>query len=401
MKFKRILGDFLLWILIGILCGVVGSVFSKTVGLVTNVRLQNGWLICFLPIAGLLSVAVCNLCKTQKVSTVDVFCSAKQDKKLPLLLAPAVFLATAITHLFGGSAGKEGAALQIGGGISAVVSKVFKVSQKTRNTLILCGMAGLFSAAFGTPFAAAVFAIEAVRLKKRDVLQILPCLVSGLVAFVIALGLKTEAERFHIGTIPDVNFKTCLIVLLISVSAALVGVVFCKSLHFVHKLFEKIIKNGYLRVFVGGAIVVLLTIVIGNGDYNGSSAQKIAEIFETGNVRYEAFALKIIFTVITMGCGFKGGEIVPTLVIGSALGGAIAMLTGIAVPFCAAIGIAALFCCVTKCPVTSVVICLELFSFKAPVFIIFAVLISFLLSGKSSLYGDINPLIKITKNGMQ
>lgn len=398
MRFKKFLSDISLWLLIGVLCGVVGSAFSKTVGLATNIRLQNGWLICFLPIAGLLSVAVCNFSKTQTVSTVDVFSSAKQDKKLPLLLAPAVFVATAITHIFGGSAGKEGAALQIGGGILAVVSKIFKVPEKTRNTLVLCGMSGLFSAAFGTPFAAAVFAIEAVRLKKRDILQIFPCIVSGMSAFVIALGLKTEPERFSIGAMPTISFKTCLIVLLISVSAALVGAVFCKSLHLAHKLFKKAIHNEYLRIFVGGVIVVLLTVLIKNGDYNGSSAQKIAEIFETGNVKYEAFALKLIFTVITMGCGFKGGEIVPSLVIGSALGGAIAMLTGLAVPFGAAIGIAALFCGVTKCPVTSVVICFELFSFKAPIFIIFAVLISLLLSGKSSLYGDIKPLLKIHSN---
>lgn len=393
-KFKSVLLKVILFVVMGSLCGVIGSAFSKSVGFVTAFRGNNGWMLYLLPIAGIITVWLCKLLKTEGVGTKEVFVSAENGKPLPLWLFPAVFSATVLTHLCGGSAGKEGAALQIGGGISVLVSKVFKVDEKTRNTLVLSGMAGLFSAVFSTPLAAAVFAVEAVRIKKMQIFNIFPCLLSSFLAYAVSLLLKIKPERFSVGIIPEIGFLMILKVLLIAAVAAVVGVIFCQSLHYFHKGFAKLISNGYLRIFIGAVIVVLLSVLIGSNDYNGSSAEGITRIFETGSVKFEAFALKLLLTVITMGCGFKGGEIIPSLFIGAALGGAISAVMGLAVPFGAAIGMAALFCSVTKCPFATVFLCMELFGFEAAGFIVLAVLISLLCSGKFSLYGDVKPLFK-------
>lgn len=381
-------------LLIGVICGAIGALFSKAVALVTSLRIQNGWLLYLLPISGLLTVILYKALKIKNIGTVQVFNSAKSDTPLPLTLSPAIFIATALTHLCGGSAGKEGAALQIGGGISALLSRILRLDIKKQNTLLLCGMAALFSAVFGTPIAAAVFALEAVRVKKSRYTELLPCLISSLSAYATALLLRVHPERFNIKSVPDFSALMLLKTILIAVTAGIVGVFFCKTLHYTSKISKKLIKNDYIRIFVGGCAVILITLIIGTRDYNGSSIEILCQIFENEKIGYEAFVLKLILTAVTMGFGYKGGEIIPSLFIGAALGGAISLITGLAVPFGAAIGMAALFCSVTKCPLASVLLCFELFSSKAILYLSLSVIISLLISGRTSLYGDTEHIIK-------
>ena len=184
------------------------------------------------------------------------------------------------------------------------------------------------------------------------------------------------------------KFLKILIIIVIAAAAAVVGVIFCQSLHYFHKGFARLISNGYLRIFIGAVIVVLLSVLIGSNDYNGSSAEGITRIFETGNVRFEAFALKLLLTVITMGCGFKGGEIVPTFCIGATFGGLVGMLLGLDVGFAAALGLIGLFCSTTNSPLASIVLSVEMFgSVNLPLFALMCV-ITFVLSGRSGLYAS-------------
>lgn len=371
---------------IGALCGVIGAAFSHSLTFVTNLRQENGWLIFLLPLGGLVTVFIYNICKVNSVGTNQVFEAVRSEKKIPVLLTPAVFIGTAVTHLFGGSAGREGAALQIGSGVAALVSKILKLKDNYRHILTVCGMAALFSALFGTPVGACVFAIEVVTVGQTCSAALFPALVSSLGAYGVSVLLGAKGEHFHIREEIALNADTLLRVALIGVAGALVSVLFCKAMHYGAKFFEKFLKNPYLRISVGATVIIVLTLLVGNGDYNGGGIGVIERIFSQGEVKPFAFLLKIIFTAITIGCGFKGGEIVPTLFIGATLGGSMALLLGISPGLGAAVGIAALLCGVTNCPFATLFLSIELFGTSSFVYVALAAVISFVLSGYESLY---------------
>ncbi len=381
---------FLVWLLLGIvvgsLCGLVGAGFAKCISLGVGLREENPWLLYLLPVAGLLSVGIFKLCRVSDVGTNRVLESSRGSKTVPFLLAPAVFAGTVLSHTFGASAGREGAALQLGGSISSLISKVLKLSDKSRHILTMCGMAAVFSALFGTPMGAAVFAIEVISVGQICSAAIFPCLVSSICAFYVSSLLGAEPERFVISAVPSLSPDTLWKVALIGIAGALLSMLFCKVLHESEHLFKKIFKNEFLRIGAGGLLIVGLTLMLGTHDYNGGGIEVINRIFTDGNVRYEAFALKIVFTAITVATGFKGGEIIPTMFIGATMGGTIATLLGMNPGMGAALGIAALFCGVTNCPLGTMVLCVELFGSEGMLFFALCGIISFMLSGKASLY---------------
>ncbi len=392
MKLKQITISIVTALTLGGLCGIIGTLFSETIFFVTKIRTQNSWLLFLLPIAGLAIVAIYRLLKTTDIGTKRTFAAAISSAKVPPLLLPAIFLGTALTHICGGSAGKEGAALQIGGSVSAIFCNILKLNSSSKKTMTLCGMAALFSAVFGTPLAAAIFVFEALRLDKSRFKEFFQVLLSSLIAYGVSYLLKAHHEKFGISLIPDINYILILKILLICAMASAIGVLFCISLKYTAKLLKKLIRNDYMRIAIGGTIVVLISLLIKTRDYNGSSIEILSHIFEKGEVKYEAFALKLILTSITMSSGYRGGEIVPTLFIGASLGGAIAHLLAIPISFGAAIGMAVLFSTVTKCPLTALFLCIELFSAKGIIFIMFAIIISIFLSGNYSIYGNVAPL---------
>lgn len=389
-KAKLFASTFVCWLIAGVtvgaVCGAVGAAFSKSVSFVTELRAENDWLIFLLPVGGVLSVAVYKLFKVSEVGTNQVFESVRSQKTLSFLLAPAIFIGSVITHLFGGSAGREGAALQLGGSISALISKAFRLDDKTRHILTICGMGAVFSAIFGTPLGACVFALEVVSVGQICSAAIFPSLVSSVTAYLIACRFGIKPERFHIGFVPELSFDYLWRVAAVAVVTAIVSMLFCHAMHLGHKTAEKYIKNPFVRIFAGGAIVVLLTFLVGTKDYNGGGINVIERIFENGEVRPEAFILKTVFTVITISVGYKGGEIVPSLFIGATLGGAVSSLVGLTPAMGAAVGMSAFFCGVTNCPIATFFICTEMFDGQGMVFCAVAAAISFVLSGYSSLY---------------
>ncbi len=400
LNFKRVLKNVaiftLLSLILGCVCGLVGAAFSKSIGLASALREHNGWLLYLLPFGGLISVAVYKFLKIGNVGTVYILESAKSEKKIPKWLFVGMYIATCITHLFGGSAGKEGAALQIGAGLAETTARVLKLDSKKQNTLVLCGMSGLFSAVFGTPIAAAVFSFEAVKVEKKRFAEFLPCIVTSLSAFAVARLLGTHAERFSIGETAPFSILVLLKIAFVALAAALTGFIFCKVLKLVSNYAKKVFKNEFLRIFIGGCAVVFIILFVGR-EYSGSSIEGIYRIFGQEEVKYQAFIIKLILTAITMGFGYKGGEIIPSLFIGASLGAAVSMLLGLSAPLCAAVGMAALFCSVTKCPVATVFLCFEIFSGKALLYIILAAVIGRFCSFRASLYGDVKPIFKDKK----
>ncbi len=371
---------------IGVCGGVVGAAFARSVQFVTELRAQYTWLILLLPLGGLLSVAIYKLCRVTDIGTNHVFESVRSETKVPYLLAPAVFLGSVITHLFGGSAGREGAALQLGGSVASLLGRLLKLDEKTRHILTVCGMGAFFSALFGTPLGAAVFALEVVSVGHFCSAAFFPAIISSVTAYGIALKLGVHPERFALSVDPGLEVNVIWKVALIAVLGAFVSFLFCAIMHSTEHLFKKVFKNEFFRVAVGGVAIVLLTVLVGNGDYNGGGISVIERIFSHGDVRSEAFLLKILFTAITIAVGFKGGEIVPTLFIGATFGATLGGVLGLDLGLAAAVGMAALFCGVTNCPLATIVLCIELFGGKGMIFCALSAIISFLLSGTASLY---------------
>lgn len=373
-------------LILGAVGGGVGALFSHLISYVTDVRMNNDWLIYLLPLGGVVIAFIYHILKVEHKGTNQVFEAVRSEEKVPCRLAPAIAIGAGITHLLGGSAGKEGAALQLGGSVATLVGRIFRTDEKDRHILTISGMAAVFAAVFGTPVGAAVFAVEVVSVGYISLSALYPSFASALVAYLVAIRLGVHPERFNVDVVPEMTVESIGKVVAAAVIAAVVSIVFCLAMKHSHKAFEKYIRNPYIRVVTGGVAVIAMTLLVGTNDYNGSGMHIIEGIFHGEEVSKVAFILKIIFTAVTIGCGFKGGEIVPTLFIGATLGFAMADIVGLPVAFCAAIGMMALFGSVTNCPIATVFLALEMFGGEGIIFYALAVFVSFVLSGYFSLY---------------
>jgi len=386
-KITSVLKLLIICILTGAVSGVLGALFAKGISFVTGLRHDNPWLIYLLPIAGIATAAIYKLLKVSGMGTDHVIESADGRKTLSRKLVPAVFVSSILSHLCGASVGKEGAALQLGGSSALFISRLFKFEDKHENILIHCGMAGVFASVFGTPLAAAAFALEVIFVCRINYRAAVPVFITSFASYFTAHLLGAHAERFAIGALPALEFSVIWKVALLGVMAIAVGLAFCLALKYSKKLFKRLFKNTFLRIAVGGIITVLLTLALGTYDYNGSGIEIIEGIFGGSDVPPYAFALKLLFTCIAVGAGFKGGEIVPTLFIGAAFGAFAGSWLGLPPSFAAPVTMTAVFCCATNCPIASLFLAAELFSWQGMGYIAIAVVISYLLSGKLSLYG--------------
>lgn len=376
-------------ILSGIIIGFVGTAFCYGMNAVTTIRLQHPWLIFLLPAGGLAIVGLYHLLHDEKDTGTNLVLSAIQSNdKIPLRMAPLIFISTLITHLFGGSAGREGAALQLGGSIGHALGKLFRFDDKDQHIMIMCGMSAAFSALFGTPLAAAIFSMEVVSIGIMHYAALVPCVIAALIAHGITLSSGIAPERFDLGAIPDFSVRTAVIIGILAVLCAVVSVIFCIILHTAERFYKRFFKNAYLRAAAGGGIVILLTLLVGNQTYNGTGMDVIEHCITAGTVFPLAFLLKMIFTAATLGAGYKGGEIVPSLCIGAAFGCLFGNLSGFSPALCTAAGMGAVFCGVTNSPITSLMICFELFGFEGMPYYLIAIALSYMTSGYYGLYSS-------------
>ena len=368
----------------GLGAGVLGTLFTFSVNYVTQLRVNHSWLIYFLPIGGIVIVLLYKLAKYKDAGTDLVINSIHSEPHLPVRIGPLIFISSVITHLFGGSAGREGAALQIGGSVGSFISKTLRLKEEDKKTLIMAGMSGCFSALFGTPLTAAILPLEVVHVGYMQYAALLPCAIAALVGHSVAIAMNLVEPMHHIGTVPNLDAITTIAVIGLSLLAGLVSRLFVFSLHKTHHIFA-MIENAYVRAIVGAVIIIVLTLLVGNQDYNGVGSQMIERSL-SGDVPIYAFLLKILFTAITLSAGYKGGEIIPSLIIGATLGSAFGTIFGLPAGLWAEVGMVAVFCGVTNCPITSLLIGFELFNFQASSFLLIAVAISYIVSGYSGLY---------------
>lgn len=391
MEAKDYLWTFGKWFLLsglsGLLCGLVGSAFSYGIRFVTSCRAEHPWLLYLLPISGLMIVFLYQILGIKQDRGTNLVLSSVQnpEERVPLKVSFLMFISTLLTHLCGGSAGREGAALQIGAGISTAVGRLFPIDKEDRSLIIMCGMSGLFSALFGTPVTAAIFSIEVVTVGILQCSALFPCLFSSLVAAGIARLFHIAPESYEILSAPDFNFLSMGQVLLLGILCAAVSVLFCTAMHKTKRLFFKYIKNPYLTVLAGSALIILFTLLIGSQDFNGAGGAIIEKAMKGEALPY-AFLLKILFTAVTLGCGFKGGEIVPCFFIGSTFGCIIGPILGLPASFGAGLGLIGVFCGCVNCPLASILLGVELFGGDYLLSYAIICVVSFLLSGRYSLY---------------
>lgn len=385
------IGVLLKWLLIGslvgIIVGTVGSGFGHALVFVNNLRAAYPLIALGLPVGGLLIVFLYRACKnTDDRGTNTIVASIQESSEIPFKMAPLIFVSTVITHFFGGSAGREGAAIQLGGSIANKLGKVIRLDENDRRTIIMCGMSAGFSALFGTPMAAAVFSLEVVSVGIMHYSALVPCVVSAMIAHFVAAFLKVPPETFAVTGIPAITVVSFFKTILFSAVVGGISILFCVVLHKAEHLYEKYIKNQYLRIFLAGCLVLLFSAILGTGEYMGSGMGIIEHIFHTGETHWYTFLLKMLFTALTLGAGFKGGEIVPSFCIGAAFGCAVASLMGLPASLATACGMVGLFCGVTNSPITSLLISFELFGFEGMPYYLTAVAVSYMVSGYHSLY---------------
>ncbi len=370
--------------------GAIGAAFYHTLHFVTHLRTENGFILLFLPIGGALIALIYRAFKLGDTGGTNIVInSVENGKRVPLILLPVIFVSTVITHLVGGSAGKEGAALQLGGSIGYNVGRAMRLDANDVKNLTLCGMSGLFSALFGTPVTAAVFAVEFISVGTIYYSGFFACVVSAFSALLTARLFGCTYSIFKLSEltdIPSVDALAFLKVLALSITVALVTVLFILLIRLLEHSFEKYIKVAEIRAAVGGTVVLLLTVLVGSQTYNGAGMETVEHIMRGGSVFFLAFALKMLFTAVSIASGFKGGEIVPSFFIGATLGYAFAPLIGLDPIFGAALGLVAFFCGVSNSTLASIVLSVELFGGGGILYFALACITAFALSGNYGLY---------------
>lgn len=378
----------ILSIIIGGLCGAVGALFHHLLDYVTHFRTENSVIIYLLPVAGLIIALIYKLAKNfGKIDTDRVIKAVGADGDVPFITVPLIFISTIITHLFGGSAGREGAALQLGGGIGYNFGKIFKFSSNDLHIVTMAGMGSVFSALFSTPVAAAVFAIEVANVGSFNVTSFLPCIIASSAAYFVSGFLGVEPLNITPLVFESQSAFFSLKVIALSVICALVSILFCVSVKRSEHYMKRFFPNPFWRIFVGGIAIVALTFLVGTFDYNGAGMDVVLKAL-SGEARTFDFILKIIFTSITIAAGFKGGEIVPSFFIGATLGCVVSPLLGIDAALGASVGMIAMFCGMVNCPLASVLIAIELFGANGMLFYAIASAVSYIMSGHFSLYKE-------------
>ena len=382
---------FLKWMLIavitGCVVGVISSLFALGLGKVTAIRAAHSWLVFCLPLAGLAIVFLYKRFLGEDGGTNLVLSNIHAREELPWTMAPLIFVSTLLTHLCGGSAGREGAALQLGGSLGNLLGRFMKMDDQDRRVVVMCGMSAAFAAVFGTPMAAAIFALEVASIGVMYYVGLMPCVFSALIASRFSAGMGIHPEHFNVTMIPDFGPVTAVKTVVLAALCAGVATLLCIVLHRGGQLCKRLIKNPWLRVIAGGCVMMAVFLIRGDQDYLGASVGLIEHAID-GQADWYAFLLKMALTAITIGCGYKGGEIVPTFCVGATFGCIMGGFLGLSPSLCAACGMVALFCGVTNCPIASLLISFELFGYEAMPFFLISVAVSFLLSGTYGLYHE-------------
>lgn len=373
--------------LVGILTGCVITLFLKSLELATSLRISHPYLLFLLPLGGAFVSFIYSKYGKNSAKGNNLIIDKINDcsDHIPLRMAPLVFLGTFITHLFGGSAGREGTGVQIGSSISEAVGRLLKLDNFDTKIILMSGISSGFGAVFGTPLAGTMFGLEIAVLGIMSYESLIPCFTAAFVGSLVTELFGIHHSHYKVIGIPSINLAVILKIVLCAVLFGLLSTLFSELTHKLKEIFSSIFKNTSVKSIVGGFIIIILTYVIGTRDYLGLSLPLMASSFNGHVSPFSAF-LKLIFTSITLGTGFQGGEVTPLFVIGSTFGNTLSNLLHMSPSFLAALGVIGIFAGATNAPITSFILGIEMFGSAGSEYMLMTCIISYLFSGHSGIY---------------
>lgn len=372
---------------VGVLAGVSAWALLTALAWATETRVANPWLLFLLPAAGFLVGFVYYRWAGAAVAGNNLLLDEIHDPQawVPRRMAPLIYVATVVTQLFGGSAGREGTGIQMTGSLTDWFSRVIRLPPADRRILLIAALGGGFGAVFGVPLAGAVFGLEVQSVGRLRYDALVPTLTASVVGNQVALALGIHHE-INPELIVDIEPVLLLKVALAGVAFALAGVLFIELTHAIRVLVGAALPWPPARPILGGIVVIALALIVGNQDYLGLSLPLISQAIEGQSIGFEVFLLKIVFTAVTLGTGFQGGEVTPLFVIGATLGAALGSVLGIPVEVMAAIGYVAVFAGAANTPLACTIMGVELFGSHLVVPIAVACVVSFVFSSHRSIY---------------
>lgn len=390
LEFNILLSNGFKWLLfctiLGVVVGSASALFLTTLNLATNYREQHNWIISLLPLAGLSIGLAYHYWGKEVVKGNNLLIEELQTprKIIPLVMAPLIFAGTIITHLFGGSAGREGTAVQIGGAFADQITKIFKLEPRDRKIILICGISAGFSSVFGTPLAGAIFGLEVFVIGTLIYSAILPSIITAVIADVVCRLWGVGHTHYSIVNVPQIGGINLLLSLGAGIIFGLVARSFSALNHRLSALFGKI-KYPPLRPVIGGIILVAIIYFSGTTRYIGLGIPVISESFGLQEPYY-TFAIKLFLTALTLGAGFKGGEVTPLFFIGATLGSFLSFIIPLPVSLLAGMGFVAVFSGAANTPLACIFMGMELFGTTSGIYIALACVMAYLFSGHTGIY---------------
>ncbi len=364
--------------------GAAGAGFLHALEAVTALYRSTPWLLVSLPFIGLLTVWLYKGPLKASAGGVKTLIAQIKDptSPLPAAMGPSIIGTTLLSHLGGASVGREGTALQMGGAIADQGSRWIELNESERRALILCGVSAGFAAVFGTPIAAAIFALEFVRQRSW---AIIPCLATAYLADLVGrkLFFATHAN-YRLPAPATYDLKGLG-------SAVALGLV-CGGIAWFYVWLSRREAarpnpEPYARIFFTGTLFSAAIYFHHSADFTGLGLP----IIESALIEPAApltFVFKFLFTIICVSAGFRGGEVTPLFFVGATLGSAAAVLSSLPLSICAALGFVAVFAGAGAVPLACAVMACELFGWSIGGYALVACAVSWLMAGRKGLYDE-------------